>query len=396
MRSVRVSRQFAASLASVALLSVAATWASPTRAAVAPPAGCAAYRFTDVGVLGGLDSRAYAVSRSGVVAGLADTSPGSGLRAFHAFRWMPRHPGGTAGIIQDLGALGEGERSGAFGVNARGLTVGVSLPANGGSKAFVYDGSMHQLPSPRGSAEAAAVDDRGRVAGQARARDGDNHAVLWLPRHAGGTRHQYRLVDLGVPRGRVSSSATALSTRGQVAGAVGDADYYAYAALWTPAHPHGTTGRWTELGVLPGGDGSVARDVNRQGTVVGQSTSAHGDRGFVFDGRLRTLSTLPGGTESFAYAVDDHGLIVGYADGAGTNGDRAVLWRNRRPVDLNSYLPARARAAGYLLTGAYDINNRGQIVGVAIISGHAHGFLLTPRGHPSGQTTRPASFCQFS
>jgi probable HAF family extracellular repeat protein len=164
-----------------------------------------------------------------------------------------------------------------------------------------------------------------------------------------------------------------------VAGSVGDADYYSHAALWTPHHSHGTTGTWTELGVLPGGDGSVARGINGQGTVVGQSTSALGDRGFVYDGRLHSLPTLPGGTESFAYAVDPRGVVVGYADGAGTHGDRAVVWRHRQATDLNTYLPARACEAGYRLLGAYDINGRGQIVGVATIDGHAHGFLLTPR-----------------
>jgi hypothetical protein len=57
-----------------------------------------------------------------------------------------------------------------------------------------------------------------------------------------------------------------------------------------------------------------------------------------------------------------------------------VKWQHRRPIDLNRYLPAWARQAGYLLVGAYDVNGSGQIVGVATIGGHAHGFLLTPRG----------------
>lgn len=379
MRSTRLLTYLAAPLASVALLASIAPSAPPAKAAVSTHASSTAYRFTDLGVLGGLDSRAYALSSTGVVAGLADTSPFSGPGGFHAFRWTPRHPGGAQGTIQDLGALGTGERSGAFGVNARGATVGLSLAAEGGSEAFVFKRSMRQLPSLGGSAEAAAVDNHGRIAGRARASDGYDHAVLWLPLHTSPSGQRYRLVDLGVPPGRVGSAAAALSARGQVAGSVSDADYYAYAAVWTPAHRHGVTGTWKELGVLPGGNGSDARDVNLRGTVVGQSTSAIGDRGFLYDGRLHSLPTLPGGTESFAFAINDDGLVVGYADGATTNGDRAVLWRHRHPVDLNRSLPASARAAGYLLVGAYDINDRGQIVGVALTGGHAHGFLLTPR-----------------
>lgn len=383
MRPARTSTLLTALLTSATLLIPPAS-GDPAQAVPSAATGSARhdlFRFTDLGVLGGLDSRAYAVSSTGVVAGLGDTSPQSGSHAFHAFRWTPRRPGSPSGIIEDLGALGDEERSAARGVNARGVTVGVSLPTDGGSKAFVYDRSLRQLPGLGDSAEAAAIDDWGRVAGQARADDGYGHAVLWLPRQARSTRTSYRILDLGVPEGRVSSTAVALNDHGVVVGSVGDVDYYAYAAVWTPDRPRATTGSWTEIGVLPGGDGSIARDVNRWGTIVGQSTSSEGDRGFVYHGVMRELPTLPGGTESFAFAIDDHGLIVGYADGASTAGDHAVVWWHGRVLDLNELLPASARDAGYVLQGAYDINRHGQIVGVATIGGHAHGFLLTPRRH---------------
>jgi probable HAF family extracellular repeat protein len=31
-----------------------------------------------------------------------------------------------------------------------------------------------------------------------------------------------------------------------------------------------------------------------------------------------------------------------------------------------------------VLTVAYGINDKGQVAGVAIVGGHAHGFLFTP------------------
>lgn len=342
---------------------------------------CQGFVLTDLGVLGGEDSRAYAVSSNGFVAGLGDSSPGSGSRGFHAFRWTPRHPFAVTGTLADLGTLRTDGRSGAFGINRSGLTVGVSLSAEGGSTAFVVDRRMRALPGLGGMSGAEDVDDRGRVAGYARASDGADHAVVWVRR-----QRAFRIVDLGVPAGRVGSSASAISSYGHVAGDVSDPDYYGFAALWTPRRPHATVGTWRELGVLPGGTGSAARDVNRFGVVVGEGDSAEGDRGWLFDTRadtrMRVLPTLPDGWASHAFAVNDHGLVVGYSDLGDGTGDRAVMWRGGRVLDLNGCLPRGARTAGYVLRGAYDVNSRGQIVGVASVptpSGeHAHAFLLTP------------------
>ena len=205
---------------------------------------CPGHRFslTDLGVLGGEDSRAYAVSSNGFVAGLVDTSPGSGSRGFHAFRWTPRHPFATTGTLADLGTLGTDDRSGAFGVNRSGLTVGVSLSSEGGSVAFLAGRRMRPLPGlGPGVSGAEDVDDRGRVVGYARAADGADHAVMWVRRPRG-----FRVVDLGVPAGRVASSATAISASGYVAGDVSDPDYYGFAALWSPRRPHATSGSWRE------------------------------------------------------------------------------------------------------------------------------------------------------
>jgi uncharacterized membrane protein len=177
----------------------------------------------------------------------------------------------------------------------------------------------------------------------------------------------------------------AISRYGHVAGDVSDPDYYGFAALWTPRHRHGTTGTWRELGLLRGGSGSVARDVNRFGVVVGEGDSARGDRGWLFDTRMRVLPTLPHGTASSAFAVNDHGLVVGWSNARRKAGDRAVVWRGprHRVLDLNTCLPRWAKRAGIVLRGAYDVNDRGQVVGVAGVrtpdGEHAHAFLLTPR-----------------
>jgi probable HAF family extracellular repeat protein len=368
--------RLACGLAAVAPLLVvgAAPAAVPTVPAGGPSA--ATYVFTDLGVLGGLDSRGHALSSSGYVAGLADTSPGSWINGFHAFRWEPTRPGATTGTIVDLGALGKHDLSAATAVNAAGVTVGVSLPPDGGSTAFVHDGSLRALPGLGGGQTSAEdVSDHGQVVGQARVRTGRDHAVLWvLPRGAG---HAVAAVDLGRPAGRVESSALAVNERGQVAGAVADRDGYQVAATWTPDRPRGTRGTWRELGILRGATGSVAEDLNRSGVVVGQADPRGVDRGWSWDGRMHVLAPLPGGTESYAVGVDDAGDVVGYSNAADGSA-HAVLWRGGLTVDLNDLLPAWAVEAGYVLREAHEINHHGQVVGVASIDDHAHAFLLTP------------------
>ncbi len=46
-------------------------------------------------------------------------------------------------------------------------------------------------------------------------------------------------------------------------------------------------------------------------------------------------------------------------------------------TDLNELIP---KDSGWEVTGSYDINNKGQIVGKAINpAGQEHAFLLTPK-----------------
>lgn len=361
--------------AAAPLLVVGAAPASVATRPATTPAASASYVFTDLGVLGGLDSRGRALGSSGYVAGLADTSPGSWIFGFHAFRWEPASPGSPTGTIADLGAFGTHDLSAATGVNGAGVTVGVSLPPDGGSTAFVYDGTLRALPGLGGGlASAEDVNDRGQVVGEARLANGRDHAVMWLlPRGHGSVR----TVDLGRPVGRVASSALAVNERGQVAGAVADRDGYGVAALWTPDRPHGTLGTWRELGTLRTATGSIAEDVNRWGVVVGDADPRSGDRGWLWDGRMHVLRPLPGGDATYVFAVSDDGDAVGYSNVADFSA-RAVLFRDGQTIDLNDLMPAWAVEAGYVLREAHDINGRGQVVGVASLGDHARAFLLTP------------------
>jgi probable HAF family extracellular repeat protein len=110
---------------------------------------------------------------------------------------------------------------------------------------------------------AAAVNDRGQVAGGAATRSGQEHAFLWDP--VTGMR------DLGSLPGHIVAYATHVNERGQVAGFSYPESGLTHAFLWDPV-----TGM-RDLGTL-GGRESRVYDMNERGQVVGLTTTASGTK----------------------------------------------------------------------------------------------------------------------
>jgi probable HAF family extracellular repeat protein len=92
--------------------------------------------------------------------------------------------------------------------------------------------------------------------------------------------------------------------------------------LWTDGTPR-------DLGTLPGGATSSARDLNNAGQVAGYSLiSGVGYRSFVWeDGRMTELGTPTGAGQAQAHGINDRGDIVGYWDNGSVT--RAVVWVKR-------------------------------------------------------------------
>src|SRR5438094_161732 len=93
------------------------------------------YGFRDLGDLGGSQSWAFGINKSGEVVGSSDTM---GPRAERAFRW-------SGAGVRNLGALG-GRSSNVYGINDAGEVVGAAEMADGGSHAFLWvQGSRRDL-----------------------------------------------------------------------------------------------------------------------------------------------------------------------------------------------------------------------------------------------------------
>jgi probable HAF family extracellular repeat protein len=135
-----------------------------------------------------------------------------------------------------------------------------------------------------------------------------------------------------------------------------------------------------DIGVLDSSSATVssyANDVNNQGQVVGYSSTANGNRAFLWDSTkgLQDLGVL--GSTSFgtsfsrANAINKEHQVVGYSSTA--NGDRAFLWDSTKGLQDLGVLGSNGSLTN---SRANDINNIGQVVGFSTQSISGQGAFL--------------------
>jgi probable HAF family extracellular repeat protein len=129
---------------------------------------------------------------------------------------------------------------------------------------------------------------------------------------------------------------------------------------------------------------NIANAINNLGQIVGQVRKADGSARIAAlwqpDGTLTTLGIPPGQHASFATGINNLGQVVGSTVDSGNNWSGGFIWQNKVMTDLNTLIPGDSNL---LIINASNINERGQISGMAIVhsgphTGDIHSILLTP------------------
>jgi probable HAF family extracellular repeat protein len=338
--------------------------------------------------------------------------------------------GGAAGVVEaqvpaytvtDLGTLGGGTYSFAIDVNTAGQVIGFSWKADHTGELFLWqDGVMTGLGIWPAN-EIERINDAGQVATSIADGQGGSRALLW---------EKGRWTDLGT-LGGCCSRVGGLNALGQIVGVSNTADGAQHTFLWqkgamadlgalvlpgytdggaidvnasgviaggsSRSSPYETrtflwqNGTMTALPTL-GGSHNIAFKINSAGQMAGFASNAQGDfRAVLWQAKtVQDLGTL-GGRQSQAFSVNDSGQVVGHADTAAGR-SHAFLVTGGAMLDLNNLVPS---SAGWELSSARGINNRGQIVGEGIHNGQQHAFLLTPvsssTATPAASTNTPAA-----
>lgn len=268
--------------------------------------------------------------------------------------------------LRDLGTFG-GAKGTALGINNLGHVVGVAENAAGRTRAFFWDGVLHELEgfesSPAFATDAQAINDADEIVGTIVSETFVGHAVVWrggAPIDLGALGsspsgwfinsvgqavgngvlspqsvdyHDFlwdngTIVDLGI------IEVVAMNDAGQVAGSF-VTDVSRHAAIWSNGVMRDLHALLPEQFTQPY---SVAVDINNAGQVVGYSfdNDAPGsDRAFLWDGiTMHDLGTL-GGQHSFAYGINDAGQVAG-ASTTASGIMHAFLWEDGAMLDLGA------------------------------------------------------------
>ena len=282
----------------------------------------------------------------------------------------------------------------AINLNNGGQLVGQTERWNGNLRAFssvaAFTIPLPTLGGPTSSAH--SINNAGAIAGMAQMADGSAHPVIWW---------KYKPVDLGLQggtwgiavdindagdiascidgrlvawiKGQVKDISiegafmwpTAINARGDILSLVVTNDGVNHADLYR-------AGQWIELA-----QNALPTDLNDRGVVCGGRGFDTGWNGFIYDSES-WIDMDPTSRWYFSTCngLNNAGIAVGTIGTA--DGDHAFLWRNSEEgeLDLNNMIP---KNSGMTLTGAYKINDRGQIAAYASVNGTTHAVLLVPR-----------------
>jgi probable HAF family extracellular repeat protein len=348
------------------------------------------YYVTDLGVIAGADtSSPNGINDNGWVVGHTPLS--RSVSYSRGWVWAPSSPNSTQGALSTLKAAHPFPDPLAYevcspaGINNGGLIVGTSSSRDStkvpcatywlSPSAPVDFNTL--LPEPRewtltGASDVSEPGAEGElyVCGLGRhvSDPVTDAGIVW--RVDGGVITRVTRLEHAPGLINPRSFATEMNSRGQMTGSSrstpAGATYHPY--LWE------TNGTGQYLGDLGTGSTS-AFALNDAGDVVGTDTSLR--KGWVWSSSTGTMATLPtlGGSESFATGINNLSQIVGFA--FSSTGQKACLWQNGIPYDLNKYKVAGATKT--TLFWAQVINNRGAIAAIYSGGKGTRCVLMTPQ-----------------
>ncbi len=351
------------------------------------------YHITDLSQLSGaITSFPFAVNADGKAVG--DVQFEEGLLNERAVTWL-----GDKSVTLEL--FLDDNRGIARGINRNGAVVGASTFVRiekVGHQTRIYETAHAAIWSGVAPTNLNELVTSGDVLDLTFAYDINDaeQIVGWglvTPPPAGGTPWHAFVLDDGVltdldilgpqPDSTRRSEAWAINSSGLI---VGNSD----SPLFPIDNGHVHSVRWdrqsdgsyriTDLHHLPpiGGLASRAFDCNDLGMIVGEAqfnVSRPEEPAVWHDGTVTLLPNL-GWHQGTGLSVNNRGFIAGqtfFASGQA----RAVVWRDGQVHDLTTMIP---QDLGWdWLYVAWDINQRGQIVGVGARNGVLNqGYLLTP------------------
>jgi len=274
------------------------------------------YSVTDLGNLGGTSAAAYSINKTGATAGWATTPVGNteGLVAVGGV-FQSLGLGSQAYGINDAGqVVGTQGTHGALwtstgmtdlGANTTAMAINNSgqIAGGNGQAILIGAGTTQELGTMGGGSWSAAygLNDAGEVVGSAMLANGHFEAFTWTA--------QTGMLALG-NLGGMDSHATSVNELGQATGAAALSSGYQHAVLYS-------NGQALDLGSLSGTN-SYGYSINDSGVVVGYSDVAGSanPHAFVYAGGvmidLNSLIPANSGWQLLAaYAINDGGQIVG-------------------------------------------------------------------------------------
>ncbi len=232
-----------------------------------------------------------------------------------------------------------GEELTAVDINNNGVVVGhMRLNASQDQACTIQNGKLTMLPMYQGIHPwyAIGIGDNGDVLGAGTLGTGTYRSIVY---------RNGKVIDIGIPGTQENPSSFGINNLGQVTGGL-----------------NGTPFIW-ENGVttsLPGPPSSFAHAINDSQQLAGLRVEGVNPFATFWDGEMHFDLHPAWAWRSEAEALNNMGEAVGYAYRL-TGGQRGVLWRSGKPIDLGDFGGGQSRA--------YDINDLSQVVGWATNSG---------------------------